>query len=226
MQRKTSERATVSFALIVLAVTAFILIVTGCTTSPYDKDYEHGVRLSVGAGQGTVRGEHKESSETARGDGNVYALRLEWNQQPADFENVKVGLRGQVGMQDNVQATGFGQGGTGTFDLEAQHAEIHGVVRGYVPITGGIRPFAEVYGGFGYYTGDLTASGGGLATPRHGDDEDFAPVGGAGLGVEFDVGDRGLLFIQGDYSIRLPEMDVLELRAENIMLFAGGEFRF
>jgi len=213
-------------------VILFTLLLAGCASnsSHLMPKGGTGIRLSVGTGQSHVKGEDTNPQpvpgETkAKGDGNVHAVRLEVFDRPSeDFQNISVGIRGQVSMRD-VTADGFGDG-TGRLDLEAQGYEIHGVVRAYEPVTTWLRTFVEVHGGFGYYRGDLTASGSGLTAPVSDSDGSFDPVGGAGLGVEFDLGDKASMFIQGDYSIRLSEMKGLEFDAQDVMVFLGGEVRF
>lgn len=208
-------------------VLAIFTVLTGCVgNAPMPDQDGLGLRVSLGAGRARVNGEELSTEQKGRGTGNAYALRVEIHEQVGeDFPNITAGLRGQIGMQD-VTADGFGEDGSGVLDVEAESYELHGVLRGYAPVTSWLRPFAEIHGGFGYYTGDLRATGGGLNEPVLANDNDFTGVGGAGLGVELDFAEGASMFFQADYSIRLTELEGIDLRSENLMFFAGGEFRF
>lgn len=217
-------------SIVIILFTLLLLPACASNSANLMPDGQTGIRVSIGTGQSRVKGEDTNPQpvpgETkATGDGSVHAVRVEvYDRVSEDFPNISVGLRGQASLRD-VTAGGFGDG-TGRLDLEAQGYELHGVLRAYEPVTSWLRPFVEIHGGFGYYQGDLTASGSGLTEPVSDSDNTFDPVGGAGLGVEFDLGEKASMFIQGDYSIRLSEMKGLEFDAQDIMVFVGGEVRF
>ncbi len=204
-----------------LLVIAVILMLTSCAS--YEKPNGPSTRLSVGAGITHAKVE-VDGGGSESGRGYTAGIRLEVARKPDYIKNTQVGLRFQGSTRDMSEG-GFGDG-TGRIDLDHDSAEMHVTLRHFFPISRSVRFFGEVFGGVAYQDGDVTASGSGLLTPLTGSESDWGPVGGAGLGLEFDLSPSTSLFIQGDYSARLGDASVFDLQLQDWILWGGGEVRF
>ncbi len=231
-EREEGVRKTVVKVANIMMIAAAVLVLGalfGCSGVPMPKHDGMVARASVGVGLTHVRGEVDNlisgETESESAEGEMYGIRLELAEHPKYMNNTSVGLRLQA-MVRKVDESGLGAGGTGLLELDTEGVEIHGVLRQYFPISNTVRPFAEIFGGAAYNSGDLTASGGGLSSSIISSDKDWSGVGGLGLGMEFDLSSSASLFFQGDYSIRMGEASPLNLQVQDFTLWVGGELRF
>jgi len=159
------------------------------------------LRGGLAGGFSTVKATLEGVSD--RTDGEDLGGRIEIAREVDGFDNTEAGLRigGFFGELDYVGDT-----------LDTTTVEIHGVVRQYLVDDGAtVRPYAEVFAGYGHHFWDLSE--------ESGDGGGFS--GGGGLGIE-----AGPVFLQVDYTYSAADLDGLDVDGQNLRAFLGGKVSF